>query len=277
MAAVVRLTPIESKDDEYRIEMMRKAGRLSAEARALAGSMIRPGITTKEIDTAIFKYIRAHGGYPNFYHLYGFKGSACMSINDEIIHGVPSSRRLEEGDIISVDVGACVGNYTLDKLGAPHGGFHGDCCATFGVGQISDEARRLIQVTEQSFWEGIKSAKAGNRISEIGRGVQTYVEANGFSVVREFVGHGIGNEVHMAPEIPNYVLKRYPEGNPRLRKYQTICVEPMVNAGSAKIKYHTMPDGWEVIKTADGKLAAHYENAILITDGEPEILTKCED
>lgn len=277
MAPVVRLTPIDSKDEEYRIEMMRKAGRLSAEARALAGSMVRPGITTKEIDNAIFKYIRAHGGYPNFYHLYGFKGSACMSINDEIIHGVPSNRRLEEGDILTVDVGACVGNYTLDKQGAAHGGFHGDCCATFPVGQVSEEAKRLIAVTEQSFWEGIKFAVAGNRISEIGRGVQTYVESHGFSVVREFVGHGIGSEVHMSPEIPNYVMKRYPEGNPRLKKHQTICVEPMVNAGSARIKFHTMPDGWEVIKTADGKLAAHYENAILITDGEPEILTKCGD
>lgn len=256
---------------------MRKAGRLSGEARAYAASLVRPGITTKEIDKALFKFIRSHGGYPNFYHLYGFKGTACMSVNDEIIHGVPGSRRLEEGDIISIDTGACVGDYKLDRNGTPHGGFHGDCAGTYPVGKISEEAQRLIDVTRQSFWEGIRHAVPGNRVSDISRGVQTYVESNGFSIVREFVGHGIGNEVHLAPEIPNYVLAHYPDGNPRLKLDQTIAVEPMVNAGSARIRKQVMRDGWEVIKTADGQLAAHYENTILITEGEPEVLTYVGD
>lgn len=273
MAAVLRLVPVE----EYRIKMMRKAGRLSGEARAYAASLVRPGITTKEIDKALFKFIRSHGGYPNFYHLYGFRGSACMSINDEIIHGVPGSRRLEEGDIISIDTGACVGDYKLDKNGTPHGGFHGDCAGTFAVGKIDEETQRLIDVTQQSFWEGIRHATAGNRVSDIGRGVQEYVESNGFSIVREFVGHGIGNEVHLSPEIPNYVMTHYPEGNPRLKLHQTIAVEPMVNAGKRQIRKKIMPDGWEVILTADGKNAAHYENTILITEGEPEVLTYVGD
>lgn len=273
MAAVLRLVPVE----EHRRKMMRKAGKLSGEARAYAASLVRPGITTREIDKALYKFIRSHGGYPNFYHLYGFKGSACMSINDEIIHGVPGNRRLEEGDIISIDTGACVGEYHLDKQGAPHGGFHGDCAGTYPVGKISPEAQRLIDVTEQSFWEGIRNAVVGNRVSDISRGVQQYVEGNGFSIVREFVGHGIGNEVHLAPEVPNYVMDHYPEGNPRLKKGMTIAVEPMVNAGTAKIRKKIMPDGWEVILTADGQLAAHYENTILITEGEPEVLTLCGD
>lgn len=273
MAAVLRLIPVE----EHRREMMRKAGKLTGEARAYGGSLVKPGVTTKEIDKAIYKFIRSHGGYPSFYHLYGFKGAACMSVNDEIIHGVPSNRVLEEGDILSIDVGACVGDYKLDKLGAPHGGFHGDCCGTFPVGRIDPEVQRLIDVTEQSFWEGIKNAVVGNRISDISRGVQQHVESNGFSIVREFVGHGIGNEVHMAPEVPNYVLKSYPEGNPRLKKDMTLAIEPMVNAGTRHIRKKTMPDGWEVIKTADGKFAAHYENTILITEGEPEVLTYVGD
>jgi methionyl aminopeptidase len=269
MAAVLKLVPVE----EHRIKMMRKAGRLSGEARAYAASLVKPGITTREIDKALYRFIRSHGGYPNFYHLYGFKGSACMSINDEIIHGVPGNRRLQEGDIISIDTGACVGDYHLDKNGAPHGGFHGDCAVTVGVGQISDEDRRLIEVTERSFWEGIQNAVVGNRVSDISRGVQQCVEAEGFAIVREFVGHGIGNEVHMSPEIPNYVMDHYPEGNPRLKLHQTLAVEPMVNAGTAHIRKKRMSDGWEVILTADGKNAAHYENTILITEGEPEVLT----
>lgn len=273
MAAVLKLVPVE----EYRIKMMRKAGQLSGEARAFAADMIRPGITTKEIDKALYKFIRSHGGAPNFYHLYGFKGSACMSINDELIHGVPGNRRLEEGDIISIDTGAAVGDFKLDKNGTPHGGFHGDCAGTYAVGKISEEAQRLIDVTKQSFFEGIKFAVAGNRVSEIGRGVQTYVEANGYSVVRDFVGHGIGSEVHMAPEVPNYVMKSYPEGNPRLKVGQTLAVEPMVHQGTWRIRHCYMRDGWDVIKTADGKLSAHYENTILITEGEPEVLTLVGD
>ena len=237
------------------IECMRRAGRLTAQARALAGSMVRPGVTTHEIDTAVRKFIESHGAKPSFLGYSGFPGSACISINEEVIHGIPGPRKLKEGDIVSVDVGAF-----LD-------GFHGDCAATFACGQVSDEAMRLIKVTQQSFWEGIKNARKGCRVSDIGHAVQAYVEANGFSVVRDFVGHGVGAKLHEPPEVRNYG----PAGHgPRLLPGMTIAVEPMVNAGSAAIRQ--MPDGWTV-RTADGKWAAHYENTILITDGEPEILT----
>lgn len=260
---------------DQQVELMRKAGRLSAQARAYGGSLVRPGITTKELDHAMHDFIVKHGGYPSFLHLYGFPGTACISVNDEVIHGIPGKRRLEEGDIVSIDVGACVGFKGIDaKTKLPIGGYHGDCAGTFGVGKIDDEAQRLIDVTEQSFWEGIKFALPGKRISDISRGVQTYVEANGFTVVREYVGHGVGASMHEAPEVPNYVMTHRLGGDPRLIKHMTIAVEPMVNAGTVHIRQ--MPDGWTV-KTADGKYAAHYENTILITDGEPEILTQCGD
>lgn len=262
---------------QHEIELMRKAGRLTAQARAYAGSLIRPGITTKELDEAIFKFIKKHGGYPSFYHLYGFKGSACISINDEIIHGVPGKYRLKEGDIVSVDVGACIGDYHLNaQKCVDRGGWHGDCCATFPVGKISEEAQRLIDATEGSFWNGIKYAKAGNHVSDISRGVQEYAESHGYSLVREYTGHGVGSSVHEAPEVPNYVDRRQGRG-PVLVPGMILAVEPMVNVGSAEIRNKIMPDGWAVPMTADGKLAAHYENTILITNGEPEILTRCED
>lgn len=242
------------------IELMRRAGRLTAQARALAGSMVRPGVTTREIDKAVHKFITSHGATPSFLNYGGYPASVCISVNDEIIHGIPGKRVLQEGDIVSIDVGACIG------------GFHGDCAATFPCGQVSEEAKKLIEVTEQSFYEGIKYARPGNRISDISRGVQTYVESNGFSVVRDYVGHGVGAQLHESPEVPNYVSGRGPD--PRLYKGMTLAVEPMVNIGSWQIK--TMPDGWTV-KTKDGTLAAHYENSIAIMDGEPEILTVCED
>ncbi len=260
---------------ERQIELMRKAGRLTAEARAYGASLVRPGITTKELDKAMYKFIIANGGYPSFLHLYGFPGTACISVNDEIIHGIPGKRRLEEGDIVSIDIGACIGYEGIDKkTGLPIGGYHGDCAGTYPVGQISDEAKRLIAVTEQSFWAGIKNAVAGNRVSDISRGVQTCAEAAGFGVVREYVGHGVGSKIHEAPEIPNFVEPHRLGGNPRLVKNMIIAVEPMINAGTRHIKQ--MPDGWTV-KTADGKYSAHYENTILITEGEPEILTRCGD
>ena len=261
----------------HQIELMRKAGRLTAMARAYGGSLVQPGITTRELDREIEKFIKSHGGYPSFYHLYGFKGAACISVNDEIIHGVPGNRKLKEGDIVSIDVGVCVGDYRLDKNGVAIGGYHGDCCGTFGCGQISEEAQRLIDVTEQSFWEGFRMAKAGNHVFDISGAVQKCAEAAGYSLVREYTGHGIGRSVHEAPEVPNYIPARPMGGNPRLYKNMVICVEPMVNAGTAKIRDHRMPDGWTVPMTADGKLAAHYENTILITDGEPEVLTRCGD
>ena len=241
------------------IECMRRAGRLTAQARALAGSLVRPGVTTHEIDTAVRKFIESHGAKPSFLGYGGFKGSACISINEEVIHGIPGPRKLKEGDIVSVDVGAY-----LD-------GFHGDCAATFPCGEVSPEAMELIRVTEQSFWEGIKLARAGNRVFDISHAVQQYVESHGCSVVRDFVGHGVGTKLHEAPEVPNFG----PAGHgPRLQPGMTIAVEPMVCAGDWRVK--VLKDGWTTV-SADGSLTAHYENTILITDGEPEVLTWAED
>ncbi|MGN8896073.1 type I methionyl aminopeptidase [Flavonifractor sp. HCP28S3_F3] len=241
------------------IDCMRRAGRLTAQARALAGSMVRPGITTHEIDTAVRKFIESHGAKPSFLGYGGFSGSACISVNEQVIHGIPGPRKLKEGDIVSIDVGAY-----LD-------GFHGDCAATFPCGEVSEEAMRLIRVTQQSFWEGIKFARPGQRVYDISHAVQQYVEGNGFSVVRDFVGHGVGAKLHEAPEVPNFG----PAGHgARLQPGMTIAVEPMVCAGDWRVK--VLKDGWTTV-SADGSLTAHYENTILITDGEPEVLTVAED
>ena len=237
------------------IDLMRRAGKITAAARALAGEMVKPGVTTREIDKAVHQFIKSQGAEPSFLNYNGYPASVCISVNDEIIHGIPGNRVLQEGDIVSVDVGAYIG------------GFHGDCAATYACGKISDEAQRLIDVTRQSFFEGIKNAREGCRISDIGHAVQEYVEANGFSVVREYVGHGVGRNMHESPEVPNYGA---PGHGPKLLRGMTIAVEPMVNMGAAAIRQ--MPDGWTV-KTADGKYAAHYENTLLITSGEPELLT----
>ena len=238
---------------------MRRAGRLTAQARALAGSMVAPGVSTLEIDAAVRKFIESHGARPSFLNYNGFPASASISVNEVVIHGIPDLRKLKEGDLVSVDVGAC-----LD-------GFHGDCCATFPCGEISAEARHLIQVTERSFWEGIKMARAGNRVYDISHAVQQYVEANGCSVVRDFVGHGVGAKLHESPEVPNFG----PAGHgPRLQSGMTLAVEPMVNLGDWRVK--VLGDGWTTV-TVDGSLAAHYENSILITDGEPEVLTVTGD
>lgn len=241
------------------IECMRRAGRLTAQARALAGSMVKPGVTTLEIDHAVRRFIESHGAKPSFLGYGGFPGSACISVNEVVIHGIPDHRKLKEGDIVSVDVGAF-----LD-------GFHGDCAATFPCGQVSEEALRLIEVTRQSFWEGIKQARAGKRVYDISHAVQAYVEAHGYSVVRDFVGHGVGAKLHEPPEVPNYG----PAGHgPRLMSGMTLAVEPMVCAGGWEVR--VLKDKWTTV-TADGSLAAHYENSILITDGEPEILTVAEE
>ncbi len=240
------------------IELMRRAGKITAAARAVAREMVKPGVTTHQIDKAVFEFIKSQGAVPSFLNYNGYPASVCVSVNDEIIHGIPGKRVLHEGDIVSVDVGAYIG------------GFHGDCAGTYPCGQVSEEAMRLIRVTQQSFFEGIKYAREGYHIKDISHAVQTYVEAQGFSIVREYVGHGIGRKMHEAPEVPNY---GEPGHGPRLLRGMTIAVEPMVNAGTASIIQ--MSDGWTV-KTADGKNAAHYENTILITDGEPEILTDPE-
>ena len=237
------------------IELMRRAGKITAAARALAGEMVRPGVTTHEIDSAVEQFIRKQGAVPSFLHYNGYPASVCISVNDEIIHGIPGKRVLVEGDIVSIDVGAYIG------------GFHGDCAATFACGKISRKAQSLIDVTRQSFFEGIQYAKEGQRLQDISAAIQKYVESHGYSVVREYVGHGVGAKMHEPPEIPNY---GHPGRGPRLLRGMTLAIEPMVNAGKAAIQ--VLPDGWTV-KTVDGKWAAHYENTILITDGEPEILT----
>ena len=239
----------------HEIDLMRQAGKITAAARALAGEMVKPGVTTQEIDKAVEAFIRKQGAVPSFLGYSGYPASACISVNDEVIHGIPGDRVLKEGDIVSVDVGAYIG------------GFHGDCAATYACGVISPEAQRLIDVTRQSFYEGIRYAREGCRRSDISAAVQKFVEENGFSVVREYVGHGIGRNLHESPEVPNFGL---PGRGPRLLRGMTLAIEPMVNAGGAAIR--NLSDGWTV-KTLDGSLSAHYENTILITDGEPELLT----
>ena len=237
---------------------MRQACKITAAARALAGELVKPGVSTKAIDRAVHDFIVSQGAKPSFLNYNGFPASACISVNNVIIHGIPGGYILKEGDIVSVDVGAF------------YKGFHGDCAATYACGAISTEAQRLIDVTKQSFFEGIKFATKGNRVQDISHAVQTYVESNGFAVVRDFVGHGVGRQLHEEPEGPNFGA---PGRGPRLLPGMTIAVEPMVNVGTYEVKI--LSDGWTTV-TADGKLAAHYENTVLITDGEPEILTVTE-
>jgi methionyl aminopeptidase len=241
--------------NSHEIELMRRAGKITAAARALAGEMVKPGVTTQEINNEVERFIRKEGAIPSFLNYSGYPGSICISVNDEVIHGIPGKRVLQDGDIVSVDVGAFIG------------GFHGDCAATFACGTITPEAQDLIDVTRQSFFEGIRYAKEGYRLLDISAAIQEYVESHGYSIVREFVGHGIGTHLHESPEVPNYGQKGR---GPRLLRGMTLAIEPMVNAGTAAIR--VLPDGWTV-KTLDGKLSAHYENTVLITDGEPEILT----
>ena len=244
--------------NERELESMRQACKITAAARALAGEMVRPGVSTKAIDQAVHDYIVGQGAKPSFLNYNGFPASACISVNSTVIHGIPAGYILQEGDIVSVDVGAY------------YKGFHGDCAATFACGAISTEAQKLIDVTQQSFYEGMQFAKKGFRVQDISHAIQTYVESNGFSIVRSFVGHGIGRQLHEEPEVPNFGK---PGRGARLVKGMTIAVEPMVNAGTHEVT--VLRDGWTV-KTADGKLSAHYENTVLITDGEPEILTVTE-
>ena len=244
--------------NEHELSAMRQACKITAAARALAGEMVRPGVSTKQIDKAVHDFIVSQGAKPSFLGYHGFPASACISVNSTVIHGIPSGYILKEGDIVSVDVGAY------------YEGFHGDCAATFPCGTVSAEAQKLIDVTKQSFFEGMRFAKRGHRVSDISHAIQTYVESNGFSVVRSFVGHGVGRQLHEEPEVPNF---GNPGRGPRLVPGMTIAVEPMVNEGVYDVK--VLKDGWTTV-TADGKLSAHYENTVLITDGEPEILTVTE-
>ena len=239
------------------IDMMRKACQISAEALQLAGESVKPGITTYEIDQIAYRYIKKQGAEPNFLNYNGFPATACISINDEVIHGIPSKKRvLKEGDIVSIDLGAKVN------------GYNGDNAATFACGVISDEAKRLCDTTRESLYLGIEQAVAGNRIGDIAYAIQSYCEERGFSVVREYTGHGVGTHLHEDPSVPNYGTAGRGQ---RLLPGMTIAIEPMINAGSKAVK--CLPDGWTV-KTLDGKLSAHFEHTIAITKGEPIILTK---
>ena len=239
---------------------MRRAGQITAEALLVAKEMIKPGISTKEIDRKIKHYIEKCGAKPSFLGYGGFPGSACISINNEVIHGIPSpSVILKEGDIVKIDVGAC------------YRGYNGDSARSYPVGKVSNEALRLIQVTEDSFYEAIKAAKPGNRVGDIGYAVENFVISNGFSVVRDYVGHGVGADLHEDPEVPNFGKSGK---GPRLYSGMTLAIEPMVNEGVANVR--VKPDGWTVL-TLDGKLSAHYENSVLITESEVEILTKASE
>ena len=225
------------------------------------GKMIAPGVTTAQLNKRADEVIRDHGAVPNFLNYGGFPASICASINDVVVHGIPSDDQvLKDGDIISIDCGAL------------KDGFHGDSCYTFPVGEISPEVLELCKTTKESLYKGIAQAVEGNRLGDIGNAVQSHCEAKGYGVVREMVGHGIGRAMHEEPEVPNYV--QHGHGSPRLLKGMTIAVEPMVNAGGWEVK--VLPDGWTVL-TADGSLSAHYENSSLITDGEAEILTMADD
>lgn len=238
------------------IAIMSEACRISAGALKVAGEAVEPGVTTAEIDRIAENYIRKHGAKPNFKGYNGYPAAACISINNEVIHGIPSKHRvIKAGDIVSID------------LGAKYEGFNGDNAATFAAGDVSVEAKRLMDVTKESLYKGISAAIAGNRIGDIGSAVQTYVEANGFSVVRDYVGHGVGTKLHEAPEVPNYGK---PNHGIRLVPGMTIAIEPMVNQGDYKV--NVLPDGWTVL-TKDGSLSAHFEHTVAITADGPKILT----
>ena len=239
------------------LEYMRDACKISAEALLVAGEAVKPGISTWEIDKIAYDFIKKQGAEPNFLGLYGFPGTACISINDEVIHGIPSKKRiLKDGDIVSIDLGAKVN------------GYNGDNAATFAVGTISADAQRLLDTTRESLYEGIKAAVAGGRIGDIGHAVQTYCEERGYGVVREYEGHGVGAKLHEDPGVPNFGTAGR---GIRLLPGMTIAIEPMINQGTHKVKQ--LPDGWTV-KTADGLLSAHFEHTIAMTDNGPVILTK---
>lgn len=242
--------------NEREIEAMKEACRISAGALKLAGEAVEPGVTTAEIDKLAYDYIKSQGAEPNFLGYGGFPGTACISINDEVIHGIPGHRKIKNGDIVSIDLGAKIG------------GYNGDNAATFAAGDVSEEAKRLMEATEQSLYEGIKKAVAGNRIGDISHAVQQYVEARGYSVVREYVGHGVGASLHEEPEVPNFGR---PSHGPRLIPGMTLAIEPMVNLGEPEVR--VLKDKWTVV-TRDGSLSAHFEHSVLITSDGPVILTQ---
>lgn len=237
------------------IDIMRKAGLVVAETHAFLSEVIKPGITTKELDTLAENFIRNKGAVPGFKGYGGFPGTICASINEEVVHGIPSSRELVDGDIISIDIGSIVE------------GYYGDSAKTYPVGDISEEDQRLIDVTKDSFYRGLEFAHIGNRLSDISNSIQRYVEENGFSVVTDYVGHGIGQNMHEEPPIPNFGP---PGKGPRLQEGMVLAIEPMVNIGTRKVE--VLEDNWTVV-TLDRKNSAHYEHTIAITSEGPKLLT----
>ncbi len=246
------MVSIKSKSE---IEKMKVAGRVTYEALCAVEEAVKPGVTTAELDKIAERYIKAQGCIPTFKGYGGFPASICASVNDEIIHGIPDGRILKEGDIVSIDVGAC------------YNGYNGDAARTFGVGTISEEAQRLIDVTRESFFEALKMVRENNRISDISGSVQKYVEKNGFSVLRNYCGHGIGAEMHEDPEVPNYITS---VRGIRIKVGMCLAIEPMVCQFDHKV--YVADNDWTVI-TRDGGLTAHYENSVLVTNGEPYLLT----
>lgn len=245
--------------NSVQIAAMKEAGRITGEALLVARDMIRPGISTFEIDAAIRRYIEKCGAKPAFLGYGGFPASACISVNDEVIHGIPSKRRiLQEGDIVSIDTGAT------------YRGYVGDSARTIPVGNVSEEAKRLIEVTRDSFWAGVAALQIGNRLGDVGSAIDTVVRQNGFSTVKRYVGHGIGTDMHESPDVPNFGT---PGRGIRLCAGMTLAIEPMVNVGTFEVK--EMPDGWTV-KTVDGSLSAHYENTVALTSEGVLILTEVE-
>jgi len=246
--------PIELKGPEE-IAVMREAGRADAEVLAILRQEIRPGLMLKKLDDIVRREFAKRKVVPTFLHYQGYPARVCVSVNDEVVHGIPDRRVLQEGDIVSID------------LGATYKGFVGDAAITVAVGKISPVAERLVRVTEEALWQGIKAAKAGARLGQISAAIQTHAEGNGFSVVREYVGHGVGRSMHEEPQVPNFGP---PDRGPLLQKGMTLALEPMVTAGNWQTKKDS--DGWTV-RTADGSLAAHFEHTIVITEGEAEVLT----
>ncbi len=241
------------------IELMREAGRILALTHEEIKKALKPGITTYEIDRIGEEVIRSYGCIPSFLNYNGYPASICVSVNDEVIHGIPSKDRyIDEGDIVSLDAGVI------------YQGYHSDAARTYGVGEISDKAKELIKVTRESFFEALKVCKPGNHIQDIGWAVYNHITKHGFTAVEDFVGHGVGANLHEGPEVPNF-----PQGRkgPKLRPGMTIAIEPMINVGTCDVLW--MDDDWTIV-TADGELSAHYENTVLITEGEPEILSKAD-
>ncbi|MDD2396923.1 MAG: type I methionyl aminopeptidase [Tissierellia bacterium] len=237
------------------IEIMKKAGRLVAQSHELVRKNIKPGVTTKELDRLVDDFLKSQNAIPTFKGYNGFPFSICASVNEEVVHGFPSDRELREGDIISVDIGATFEGYV------------GDSAKTFLVGEVDEEKKHLVEATKQCFYEGIKYAKASYRLSDISHAIQAYAESQGLSVVRDYVGHGVGKKMHESPQVPNFGK---PNKGPRLQEGMVLAIEPMINAGVYNVK--VLENNWTVV-TVDGKPSAHYEHTVAITDGEPELLT----